>query len=78
MITTVNVFELSADEGVLTFASWADDISGNQSAEERFKSLILEHDGDTPIEDVNDYLDAGHYSQDDYAIFLVHSTETEI
>lgn len=77
MLSTVNVIEMVADEGVISMASYNDDQAGNELAEKRFVQLMVEHDEHVRDWGVDDYIDAGHYTQDDYAIFLIHSTETD-
>ena len=69
-LNTVNVVEVAG--GVVnSIRSFSDDEEGNKEAEALFKSVALENGANE--EDVNSYIENGHFEKDDYDLLLNHS-----
>lgn len=69
-VDTVNVIEWECDT-IQFVHSFTDNEDGNKKAEELFSTLALGHR--CPEDDVDSYIEDGHYEKAGYQIFLTHS-----
>lgn len=69
-LPTVNVVEMVSGTPI-SLKTFSDTQEGNKEAEELFAKVMLENDG-APIE-VEDCIENGAFSNDDYSVFLIHS-----
>ena len=72
-LNTINVIEYAGD-AVLGVHSFSDNAEGVKEAEERYAAIILEHQGDATESEMDIYFEDGWFEQDDYQVFLTHST----
>lgn len=79
MIQTVNVIQINALQVIQKLFSYNDDVQGNQDAEQKFRDLIKNNDGNIDDEDIEMALEDGYFDLDDSTIIITHSTgEDEI
>jgi hypothetical protein len=79
MLHTVNVIQINALQVIQKLFSYNDDVQGNQDAEQKFRDLIKNNDGNIDDEEIEMALEDGYYDLDDSTIIITHSTgEDEI
>lgn len=73
-VNTVNVIEQTTDFSVFQLFAFQDNEEGNREAEERFRSLVTEHNNAVSWARLNEALEDGRYESGDYVVIICHST----